>query len=78
MKINITPFSIKNPIEITKLDYDHLVKKSNLGWSNSETHLEFLAKLHYLRNGYKIGKISHDKFLKFEDKLIISWWNKNT
>ena len=76
--INLTPHALEHPIEISETDYDRLVKKTGGGWSHSESHLEFLSKLHYLREGFHAGKIKDKAFLEREEKLITSWWNQGS
>ena len=74
--INLTPYAMEHPIEISEAEYYRLVNKTEGGWSQSENHLEFLAKLHYLREGFNAGKIKDKAFLEREEKLITSWWNR--
>ena len=63
--INLTPYAIQNPIEVSEEEYDQLVQK-------------MLAKLHYLRLGFGAGKIQEADFLDREQKLVLNWWNRGS
>ncbi len=76
--INLTPYAIQNPIEVSEEEYDQLVQKNEGGWSQSESFQEMLAKIHYLRLGFGAGKIQEADFLDREQKLVINWWNRGS
>ena len=54
--INLTTLSPEYPVEISNEDYDNFVTKKDKGWSNCDSQLEWLAKLYYIRKGYKEKK----------------------
>ena len=76
--INLTPYAIQNPIQVSEEEYDQLVQKNEGGWSHSEGFQEMLAKLHYLRLGFGAGKIHEADFLNREQKLVLNWWNRGS
>jgi len=78
MKINLTPYSTENCIEISKEHYEKLVHINQKGWSTCSSKEEYLAKLHYLRSGYSQGKIDIDEFNELEKKIVVSYWNKGS
>lgn len=76
--INIANLSADFPIWIDKIEYSKLIIQKSKGWSNCHTQTEWMAKLHYLRAGYKSGKISKEDFFKKEKELVLNWWIKWT
>lgn len=74
--INVANLSEDFPIWISEEEYDTLKVKTNGGWSNCETQMEWMVKLHYLRSGFKAQKIPREDFFKREKELIIRWWAK--
>ncbi|MFH2131292.1 MAG: hypothetical protein ABIK68_13035 [bacterium] len=64
------------PIWISPEEYDTLKNKKHGGWSNCETQMEWMVKLHYLRKGFKEQKITRDDFFQREKELILRWWSK--
>ena len=78
MKINLTPYSIENSLEISQEDYGNLVHIKKKGWSNCSSKEEFMAKLHYLRSGFYKGKIGKVEFCELEKKIILNYWNTGT
>ena len=76
--INLTPYAIQNPIQVSEEEYDQLVQKNEGGWSQIESFQEMLAKLHYLRLGFCAGKIQEADFLDREQKLVLNWWNRGS
>ena len=76
--INLTPYSIQHPIQVSEDEYDQLVQKQEGGWSKSDSSLEMLAKLHYLRLGFDAGKILEPDFIELEQMLVLNWWNQGS
>ena len=76
--INLTPYSRENSLTISMEDYTKFVHLNDNGWSHSSSKVEFLAKLHYLRDGFAKGKISEIDFHKREEKIVINYWNKGS
>ena len=78
MKINLTPYSIENSLEISKESYEKLVHTNEKGWSNCSSKEEYMAKLHYLRSGFYKGKIDISEFNELEKKIVVNYWNKGS
>ena len=78
MKINLTPYSSANSLEISKESYEKLVHIKDKGWSNCTSKEEYMAKLHYLRSGFHKGKIDKNEFNDLEKKIVVSYWNKGS
>ena len=74
--INIANLSADHPIWISPDEYEDLKIKRVKGWSNCESQKEWMVKLHYLRKGFKEGKISRDDFFMRERDLVVNWWRK--
>lgn len=72
--INLTPHSIDHPILVDDEEYYQLVYRKEKGWSHCKSRKECLAKLHYLRDGFALGKIDETSFLKREAKIVLTWW----
>ena len=53
--IILTPYSRENPLKISSDEYEKLVHTNEKGWSHCDSKEEYLAKLHYLRDGYIRG-----------------------
>ena len=77
-KINLTPYSSGNCLEISKESYDKLVHINEKGRSNCNSKEELMAKLHYLRFGFYQGKIDMHEFNELEKKIVVSYWNKGS
>ncbi len=73
--INLTPFSLENPVEVSQETFNNLVQMRGKGWSHCDSKEECLAKLHYLRIGFSQGKIAKGDFNEREKKIVISYWN---
>jgi len=76
--INLTPFSLENPVEVSKETFNLLVQMREKGWSHCDSKEECLAKLHYLRTGFSQGKITKEDFNEREKKLVVSYWNRGS
>jgi hypothetical protein len=74
--INIANLSEEFPIWVLPEEYEDLKNRKTGGWSNCETQTEWMVKLHYLRKGFKEGKISRDVFFNRENDLVVNWWRK--
>lgn len=74
--INLTGLSEDFPLAISEKEYQALISKKNRGWSHPESEKEWLAKLHYLRKGFKEGKIDRTSFAQREKELILNWWQR--
>ena len=77
MPINLRPLS-STPFNVEEEQYDQLVRKTSGGWSNCETETEWLAKLHYLRQGQAAGKLETEQFTDREARLVTGWLRKMT
>lgn len=77
MQINIAPLSKENPVLVDEEEYTKLVNKNKKNWSNCDSHIELLAKLHYLKRGLESKKITVANFDIREERLVISWLRKN-
>ena len=73
MPVNLRPLSDYGPLEIETSEYERLVGKREGGWSHCESETEWLAKLHYLREGLKSGKLDTAAFEKREQQLVEAW-----
>lgn len=74
--ISLTPHASNTPIEVTPEDYQRLVQQKQYGWTVCQTEHEWLAKLHYLREGRKSGKIDEAGFREKEQALVLNWWKR--
>ncbi len=74
--INIAKLSPDFPVWVTPQEYETLKNEKRQGWSHCKTQKEWMVKLHYLRQGYKSGKIDEAQFLKKEKALVLNWWQK--
>ena len=48
------------------------------GWSHCDSKEEYLAKLHYLREGCAQAKISESDFHEREEKMVVGYWNRGS
>jgi len=55
MPVNLRPHSEKQPLVIEDAEYRQLVQHKTGGWSQCADETEWLAKLHYLRDGRSAG-----------------------
>ena len=74
--INIANLSPDFPIWVSGQEYDALNGGKRQGWSQCQTQKEWMVKLHYLRRGYKEGKIEKAAFFRKERDLVLNWWQK--
>jgi hypothetical protein len=72
--INLTPNASEHPVQVAEEEYYQLVYRKEKGWSHCDSRLEYLAKLHYLREGFANGKIEELAFKDREAKLVLGWW----
>ena len=73
MPVNLRPLSDNAPLEIETGEYDQLVARKEGGWSHCASETEWLAKLHYLRQGLKTGKVERAAFEERERRLVEDW-----
>lgn len=73
MAINLRPHSTESPLMVDEGEYDALVKRKAGGWSQCRDETEWLAKLHYLRDGHRQGKLTADQFAERETRLVMGW-----
>lgn len=74
--INVANLSDEFPIWVSEEKYESLKNKKSGGWTNCDTSLEWMVKLHYLRRGFKEQKIDRDAFFRREKDLVVRWWAK--
>jgi hypothetical protein len=72
MAINLRPYSAQ-PLVVDDVEYDQLVKRADGGWSRCADETEWLAKLHYLREGLSAGKLTAQQFEEREARLVQAW-----
>ncbi|MDH4121789.1 MAG: hypothetical protein OEV94_08815 [Deltaproteobacteria bacterium] len=72
MDVNLTPHSAA-PRRVEQARYQALVARKQAGWSRCEEEEEWLAKLHYLRDGLANGKLDQAAFEEREGKLVLGW-----
>ena len=72
MEIELRPLS-GQPFRIEEEEYLRLVKKADGGWSRCADTTEWLAKLHYLREGLSTGKLERAAFEERESRLVENW-----
>ena len=72
MSINLRPDS-SQPLLVDEAEYDRLVKRADGGWSRCADETEWLAKLHYLRDGLRAGKLTGQQFEEREGRLVQAW-----
>jgi hypothetical protein len=73
MPVNLRPHSGKQPLLIEEEQYQRLVQRSAGGWSQCADETEWLAKLHYLREGLRAGKLTQAQFEERETRLVTGW-----
>ena len=73
MPVNLRPHSGRQPLVIEDAEYDRLVKRSPGTWTQCADETEWLAKLHYLREGLRNGKVTPEKFEERETRLVTGW-----
>ena len=78
MLISLTPYSRENPVKISEEEYEKLVQLNEKGWSHCDSKEEYLAKLHYLREGFAQGKIADVDFHEREEKIVVGYWNRGS
>jgi hypothetical protein len=74
--INIANLSEDYPIHVTTEEYEALKNRKVAGWSHCDTQKEWMVKLHYLRKGFKEGKIPAEQFFAKERDLVLNWWRR--
>lgn len=74
--INIANLSEDHPIFVTEEEYETLKNRKTAGWSQCETQKEWMVKLHYLRKGFKEGKLPAEQFFAKEADLVLNWWRR--
>ncbi len=74
--INIANMSADHPISVSEEEYETLKNKKNKGWTHCESQKEWMVKLHYLRKGFKEGKIPREQFFVKEKDLVLNWWRR--
>ncbi len=73
MAINLRPLSQAAPLWVEEERYRQLVNRKQDGWSRCADETEWLAKLHYLRQGLREGKLERADFLQREARLVENW-----
>lgn len=73
MSVNLRPLSGEAPLEIETREYEDLVARKEGGWSHCADETEWLAKLHYLREGFKAGRLERAAFEDREARLVEAW-----
>lgn len=76
MAVNLRPLSAKEPLWLDEEAYQQLVQRTQGGWSFCRDETEWLAKLHYLRQGLADGKMAPDQFKERESRLVTGWLKK--
>jgi hypothetical protein len=74
--LNVANLSNGFPIWVTPEEYESLKQKKTGGWSNCDTQMEWMVKLHYLRKGFKERRITAAVFFEREQQLVLNWWLK--
>ena len=73
MPVNLRPHSEKQPLLVDEAEYRRLVARTAGGWSQCADETEWLAKLHYLREGLREGKVTPAQFEERETRLVTGW-----
>jgi hypothetical protein len=73
MPIDLRPHSTEHPLPIGEAEYERLVQRSEGGWSRCHDETEWLAKLYYLRTGYREGRLTREAFEERETRLVLGW-----
>ena len=74
--INLVALSDEHPLWIEEEEYEALIQLKDQGWSHCAEQKEWLAKLHYLRKGFKEGRIDGASFKNREAELVLNWLKK--
>jgi len=74
--INVSQLSEKFPTWVSPDEYDRLKDLKVSGWSKCQTQKEWMVKLHYLRSGFKEGRVTRERFFQIEKELVLNWWAK--
>lgn len=78
MTVNLRPYSNSSPLEISREDYDRLARqKGPDGWSSCAGETEWLAKLHYLRTGWRASNMEREQFEQREFNLVYEWLKRH-
>lgn len=72
--INLANLSTDHPMWISEEEYEQLKNRKRRGWTHCDSQREWMVKLHYLRTGYKEGKMGKDAFSEKEKELVLNWW----
>lgn len=78
MSVNLRPMSQRNPLVLNDDEYTQLIQRKAGGWSQCADEREWLAKLHYLRTGFKAGKLDDAAYKSRENQLVANWLKKLT
>ena len=73
MTINLRPHSARQPLLVEEAEYERLVRRAQGGWSQCADETEWLAKLHYVRQGLQDGKLTPSQFEEREARLVTAW-----
>jgi len=74
MAINLRPCSEQSPLWVEDEQYRVLTQRvAGGGWSHCADETEWLAKLHYLREGRRAGKLTQSEFEQREQRLVQGW-----
>lgn len=76
MSVLLRPLSTVEPLAIDDAEYQRLSLRRDDGWSHCADEREWLVKLHYLRSGYRAGKLERSDFLGREERLVTAWLSK--
>ena len=70
MHIALRPNSTADPLSLEEAEYQRLVRRQEGGWSDCADLTEWLAKLHYLRQGHRDGKLNEQQLTEREERLV--------
>ena len=73
MPIKLRPHSEHDPTPLENSRFQELVQRREGGWSHCQDEEEWLAKLHYLRQGVAEGKLTEADFREREARLVEDW-----
>jgi len=76
MALNVRPHSERGPLLVDEAEYEQLSRRTAHGWSECADEREWLVKLHFLREGYRAGKLNLESFEERELRLVEAWLNK--
>lgn len=74
--INLANLTPDFPMSISEGEYDQLKSRKKRGWSHCDSQKEWMVKLHYLRQGFKEGKLTKEEFMAKEKELVLNWWHR--